>query len=74
MHKKLRVEQTKLQICQSQTKSDINWKCYHYTRKWMAFIESKNTKLKTELKTLILGEKKKKKLPNCPTLNYIPQN
>ena len=41
IHKKLWVEQTKSQICQSQTKSNINWKCYHYTRKWMAFIESK---------------------------------
>ena len=25
IHKKLRVERTKLQICQSQMKSDFNW-------------------------------------------------
>ena len=29
IHEKLRVDQTKLQIYQSQTKSDIDWKCYH---------------------------------------------
>ena len=33
IHKKLRVEWTKLQICQSQTKLDMDSKCYHYTRK-----------------------------------------
>ena len=45
-------ERTKLQVCQSQMTSDINGKCYHYTRKWIASLESKN-KLKTELETTI---------------------
>ena len=70
------VEQTKLQICQSQTKLDIDWKCYHYTGKWMAFLESKDTKLKTKLKTVVWYQGRKKlmpkhKLPNCPTLTNI---
>ena len=60
IHAKLRVEQTKLQICQSQTESDINWKCYHYIRKRMDFLESKNTKSKTKTK-----KKKKKRIENC---------
>ena len=51
--KKLRVEWTKLQICQSQTKSDINRNGYHYTRKWMASTESKNTNWKTKSKTVV---------------------
>ena len=48
IHEKLCVERTKLQIRQSWTKSDIDWKCYHYARKWIAFLEIKNTKLITE--------------------------
>ena len=38
----------KLEICQSQMKSYIDWKCYHYTGKSMASLENKNTKLKTK--------------------------
>ena len=48
IHEKLQVKQTKLQICQSQAKSDIDWKCFHYVRKWMASLDSKNIKLKTK--------------------------
>ena len=48
IHGKLWVEWTKLQICQM--KSDINWKCYHYTRNWKVFLESKTTKLQTKKK------------------------
>ena len=72
IHEKLQVEQTKLQICQSQTKSDINWKCHHYTRKWMASLESKSSKLKTESETAVSWKKSilKHKLPNRPILMY----
>ena len=41
IHEKLRVERTKLRICQSQTKPDINWKYNHHTRKRMGSLKSK---------------------------------
>ena len=67
IHQKLQVERIKLQICQFQTKSDINWKSYHYTRKWMASLESKNTNLKIELKTMVLRKiKLKNKMKPIP--------
>ena len=53
IQEKLRVKWPKLQICHSQMKSDIDWKCYYYTRKWMASLESRNTKLKTESETAV---------------------
>ena len=72
---KLRVEQIKLQICPFQTKSDTDWKCYLNSRKSIASLESKITKLKTEKsirKTRYHGKKLKpipiNKLPNLPTL------
>ena len=59
-----------MQTCQSQMKLDINWKCYHYTRKWMATLESKNTKLKTENwmeNRAIKGKKRQYQNINCQT-------
>ena len=80
IHKKFKVEQTKLWICQSQTKSDIDWICHHHKGKWTASLESKNTKLKTKSwiknRSNKGGKKTKKlrpkhKLPNRPTLILI---
>ena len=62
IHEKLWVEKTKLQICQSQKKSDIDRKFYYYTRKWIVSFESKNTQLKTKKpnrKPLYQGQKSK---------------
>ena len=70
---KLRVKQTKFQICQSQTKSDINWK-YYWARKWIPSFEIKNSKLKTENRSIKEKTRNRYRSICCQTTQLIYNN
>ena len=72
IHEKLLVEWTKLQICQSQTKSDIDWKCLSLHMKMNGFLRKcKDTKLKTknQIENFCIQRKKRNQYQNitCQT-------